>query len=290
MNLLCFWRPVCFDGDVGFLRAAGGSLLALAAFAVAQEPPIPDAPTLLREVQAHQQQVIAVRENYTFHRKRVEDELDKKGAVTKTTTQEREIFFVNGRQVGRLVSRNGVGLNAAEQKKEDARVRDVVETITKNASKAGGRPRRMDLVSEMLAVAKTSNPRRVSFNGRATLVFDFTGDPRAEAHGLAENGLKKAAGTVWIDEADRQVARIEARLYDNFRIGGGLLASVQKGSHIVVEQALVGQGLWLPKSSEQSVDARIVIKGAHLRIHEEDFDFKRFNVETLQQIGAPVSQ
>jgi hypothetical protein len=275
---------------MGFLLAAGGSLFALAAVASAQDRPIPDAPTLLREVQAHQRDMAAVRENYTFHRKRAEDELDKKGAVTKTTTQEREIFFVNGRQVGHLVSRNGVALNAAEQKKEDARVREVVETITKNASKTERRPQRSDLVSEMLAVAKTSNPRRVSFNGRSTLVFDFTGDPRAEAHGLAENGLKKAEGTVWIDEADRQVTRIEAHLYDNFRIGGGLLASVQKGSHIVLEQALVGQGLWLPKSSEQSVDARIVVKGAHIRVHEEDFDFKRFNVETLQQLGAPISQ
>jgi len=68
-----------------------------ASFAVAQQ--MPDLPTLLKDVQAHQRQLDEIRENYTYHRIRQVDDLDKNGAVTKTETIEREIFFVNGRQI-----------------------------------------------------------------------------------------------------------------------------------------------------------------------------------------------
>src|SRR5207247_1275143 len=110
--------------------------------------------------------------------------------------------------------------------------------------------------------------------GRNTLAFDFVGDPKAHAHGTTQNIAKKVRGTIWVDEADRQVARLEVTFDENFRLGGGLLASIQKGTSFKVEQSPVGQGLWLESANEQHVTARVVVKSLRQNVHVKDFDFK----------------
>lgn len=257
-----------------------GAMFALASLLCAQTP-IPDTMALLKEVQAQQHKMDEVRENYTFHRTRLVDDVDQNGAVIKTSMQEREIFFVNGHQIARLVKREGVELSAAEQKSEDARVMKLTERFIKTPASRTGLA---GMVSQILAVAQVSSPRRLPLKGRDTLAFDFTGDPSAHAHGTVQNAGKKLTGTIWIDEADRQVARLEFTVAENFHIGGGLLASVQKGSTITVEQSPVGQGLWLETGNEQHVSARLlVVKSFRQNVQVKDFDFKRFDVGTVQR-------
>ena len=253
------------------------------------EAPVPDPAELMAVVRAHQKTMDEVRENYTYHHARQVEELGGGGAVKKTTSLEREVFFVNGRQIGRLISRNGKPLSDEEDRKERERTRKLaVEFATKPASfgKGGG----VNLISTILAVADVSNPRRTEVNGRSTIAFDFKGNPKAEAHGMEANGAKKVAGTVWIDEADRQVARLEVEFYEPFHIAGGLLASIQKGTIIRVEQSPIGEGLWMQTANEQHMNARVITMSLHENIHARNFDFKRFNVDEVQQIGKPAAK
>jgi hypothetical protein len=246
------------------------------------ESPVPEATALMKEVQAHQQKMDEVRENYTFHRIRRVEELDGKGAVKKTTVQEREVFYVNGRQVARLVKRDEIPLDEAEDKKEQERVRKLTMELSKKPP-SFGRGGGVNLINLILSVSEVSNPRRTQMNGRSTLVFDFKGDPNAEAHRLEEKGARKVEGTLWIDEADRQVARLEVEFYDNFRIAGGLLASIQKGTVMKIEQSPIGEGLWMQTASDQHMNMRVIVKGLHENTQVTNFDFKRFNTEAVQQ-------
>jgi hypothetical protein len=252
-------------------------LLLFASLACAQAP-FPDPVVLLKDIQANQQKMDEIRENYTFHRIVTEQDLDDKGAVVKTTTEEREIFFVNGHRIGRLVKKNGVELTRAEEKSEQARVKKLIETSMKAPPKARGG----SLISELLPMAKVSNPRRLSLNGRSTLAYDFTGDPHAKGKSTTENAAKRMAGTLWFDEADRQVARMEVRFYQDFRIGGGFLASVKNGTMQSVERSPIGDGLWMETAREQHVDARIVVRNFRQNVHVKDVDFKKFNVDAVQ--------
>ena len=103
------------------------NLLATAGLLCVQAPvpdtPLPDPVALMKEVQAHQKQMDELRENYTFHRIRRVEELDGKGEVKKTTTVEREVFYVNGRQIARLIRNGDTPLTPEEDKKEQERVR-----------------------------------------------------------------------------------------------------------------------------------------------------------------------
>jgi hypothetical protein len=256
--------------------------------AAAQNAPIPDVPTLLRQVQEHQRKTDAIRENYTFREIVRTDTLNRDGSIKETKSEESEVFFVRGHRILQLLKRDGSELSERERAKEEERVRKEIDGYTKKPKptergRGGGRDH---IVSRMLAVAKTSNPRREIFRGRPTLIFDFEGDPKAKASGMDQNAAKNLAGTIWIDEADRQVARLEVRFYDNFRVGG-FLANVQKGTSMNVDQMPIGEGLWMQTASEDHLAARVVIKNLRMNVHIQDFDFKKFNVGTKQEIGAP---
>jgi len=252
-------------------------------------PVIPDSVALVKEVEAHQRQLDQIRENYTFHEIRDTDTLNGKGAVTGRSSEEHEIFFVNRHRIARLVKKDGKDLNPHDAQNEQERIRKAVEKATKEPLEKDSFREGGDLeLSRILAVMNISRPRRVTINGRDTLAFDFTGDRHANAHGVALSAARKMSGTVWVDESDRQVARLEATLDDNFRLGAGLLATVQKGTYLRFEQAHVAQGLWLPSTSEVHVVAReLLVKGLRENIHIRDLDFRRFDVGVLQKNGEP---
>jgi hypothetical protein len=127
-------------------------------------------------------------------------------------------------------------------------------------------------------------------NGRPTLAFDFKGNPKAEAHTMQSKGARKLEGTVWIDETDRQVARLEVEFYETFRIAGGLLASIQEGTIIKMQQSPIGEGLWMLTDNDQRMNLRVVLKKVHENTRVTNFDFKRFNVDEAEKIAPPVMQ
>jgi hypothetical protein len=139
----------------------------------------------------------------------------------------------------------------------------------------------------VLEIMDVRNPRREINRGRRAIVFDFVGRKDAKTHGLAEDASKKLQGTLWIDEADRQVAHLEVSFDDNFRVAGGLFASIEKGSNFRFDQALVNGELWLPTGAEANLQARLLmVKGIRQHFIERDYDFKRFHVEAQQEKDA----
>lgn len=250
---------------------------------LAAQQPIPDPVALIKEVQAHQLAVDEIRENFTFQEIVRTEQLNADGSVRTSATEAREVFFINGRRVFRLLKKNGTELSAAESKSEQARVNKLLLADMKAPPPQTRNGLR--LISQILAVTKLSNTRVVTLKGRETLAFDFAGDPAARAHGIEQNVAKKLVGTIWIDRADRQVARVEVHFNDTYKLGGGLLANIQKGTMVTVEQAPVGEGLWLQTANDQHVTARVLVKSERRNVHIQDFDFRRFDVATLQTIN-----
>ena len=200
--------------------------------------PCPTSANSCIEVQDHQRQLDKVRENYTYSTLETTQDIDSNGKVTKTETVEQEDFFVNGHVIARTVKKNGQPLSDHDQQKE-------TESVTKLVEKAAETPPDQPLqgqpisISRLLEIMDVRNPRRETYRGRPTIVFDFVGRKDAKTHGLVEDASKNLQGTIWIDEADRQVAHLEVSFNDNFRVAGGLFASIQKGSNFHFDQAPV---------------------------------------------------
>ena len=262
----------------------------------AQTPPavpsnaaaLPVVPTLLNQVRDHQRQMESVQENYTFHELEVDHTLNKDGSVKKTESSEFEIFYVNTHEVRRQIQKDGKELDADQQKKEQDRVMKAVEKAQKTPPGQAPNGEVVISVSHILAMVKVSSPRRETLDNRPTIAFDFTGDPHAKAHGLAEEAARRMSGTVWIDEKDRQVRRMIARLDDNLHVGFGMV-SLSKGSNLVFEQKLINNELWLPTSADVNVTAHAFgIIGERANIHVTDNDYQKFHADAQQQSGATV--
>ena len=93
---------------------------------------------------------------------------------------------------------------------------------------------------------------------------------------------------MWVDERAHQVVRLEARLSNSAKIGGGLLGSVQKGSAAVFEQTLVNNEVWLPSYLEEHLSGRFLV----FKSYREDFvihyrDYKKFQVSTEAKTAFP---
>jgi SepF-like predicted cell division protein (DUF552 family) len=277
----------------GLLRFGFAGLIStflLTPLALAQQAadaPLPEIRQLMSEVDEHQKQLEMVRENYTFSTSQEVEDLDADGHVTKTESREWEAFFVNGHVITRLVKKDGKPLDGDDLQKETERVTKAVEKAEKPEP---DQPKENQEISlrRILEIADVRNPRREIYRGRSTIVFDFAGRKDLKAHGLSEDLSKKLQGTVWIDEADREVAHMEATFYDNFHVAGGLLASVQKGSSFHFDQAPVNGEVWLPSGAEVTVQMRLLLKGTHEHITQRDYDYKRFRVETQQGKDAKV--
>jgi hypothetical protein len=263
-------------------------VLPFCASAASEQQPIPDAATMLREVEAHQKQLDKIRENYTFRAVQTTRQLDSSGNTKKIETEEHEVFFVNGHQVEKLVRKDGKDLNPDQARKEQDRVNKEVVKI----SQPGYHDTNSDeiTVARLLQIISFSRPRRVSLNGRDTIAFDFTGDQHAKTHGRDEDALKKVSGTVWIDEADREVSRMSATLDENYHVGFGLLASVAKGSNVVFDQALIRDEAWLPTAIALHLQARaFLVAGIRADVDIRFDQYKKFQTDAEQQPGATVT-
>jgi hypothetical protein len=242
----------------------------------------------MRDVVAHQKQLEKVRENYTYSSQITVQDLDSNGKVTKTESSENENFFVNGHAISREVKKNGKPLSDHDQQKETESVTKTVEKAEKTSPDQPLQGQSIS-ISRVLEIMDVGPPRREMFHNRPTIIFDFVGRKNAKTHGLAEDASKKLKGTIWIDEADREVAHLEVMFDDNFHVAGGLLANIQKGSSFRFDQAPVDSGLWLPTGGEGNVQARIVlVKNMRQHFTERSYDYKRFSVETQQNKDAKV--
>ena len=286
----CSWRVHAGAFAIAIGLTAGFS----SAHAVENKgaPPVPDIRQLMIEVMDHQKQLEKVRENYTYSTSMKTETIDGNGKVTKTETEDSEVFFVNTHRIERTTKRDGKPLNDHDQQKEQDHVTKLVEKAEKTPSgeQLEGRNETVS-VTKLLEIMQVSNPRREIFRGRSTIIFDFAGRRDAKTHGMAEDASKKIAGTLWIDEKDRQVARMEAHFTDNFHLVGGLLANVQKGSSFYFDQAPVNGEIWFPTGAEGHIAARVLLlKGVREHILERDYDYKKFSVETEAGKGTLPGQ
>jgi len=269
-----------------------GAFLALAAVAAGQPEeshrrPLPEIRQLLADVRANQKQIDRLVDQYSCTEKEGVREFHKNGTVKKTVLSEYEDFYLGGEPVRRQVKKDGRPLSAGQQKKEDERVEKHIRDYEKRQREEGGETTRKRKeqadISTFLRVSNFIHPRWETFRQHEVIVFDFLPNPDYRPQNWMEDLLHKLAGTAWVDEDARQVVRLEARLSDTFKVAGGLVASLRKGSSLVIEQAKTNEEVWLPSYVEAHLSARLLLfAGAQGDYTSYFTDYKKFRVETLK--------
>ncbi|MEP7273256.1 MAG: hypothetical protein ABI882_17285 [Acidobacteriota bacterium] len=266
--------------------------------------PLPEIPTLVKEVAANEEKIDRLLENYTYTELVSTRSFDKSGKFTEKENETYERTFYKGNRIRRLIAKNGQPLTTADQAQEDKRlekrIREIEKKETEKEKKAqkdtdgDGQPDedggRRTSIAEVLRASRLLNPRRERFRNRDVIVFDFEPMPGYKPQKASDKLFGKMAGVLWVDATDKQVARVEARLVEAFKIGGGLLASLKEGASFVIEQDRINNEIWLPTRSDISLTVRVMVVKNIDAFQSIDYgNYKRFNVDAeKEKLQAPV--
>lgn len=271
-----------------------------------QDPPVadgtalPDVRELIGEVRANLRTDEALLRQYTFRERRRDVKVSKLGKVQFGPWREFEVYpsEVPGETYKRLVSVDGTPLPPAELERRDAahrktvldrleqiRVETPAQRQKRLAKLARERQEEQDVVDDVFAVYEIRLLGRERVDGRSTLVTSLT--PRRQARTKSDAGkyLKKVRGKAWVNEADRQVVRVEMEAVDDITFGLGLLARMHKGSTIMFRRTLVNGEIWLPAEARYRIAGRsLVFRKFDLESTTRFSDYRKFDVTTTEEV------
>jgi hypothetical protein len=256
--------------------------------------PLPDIPKLMRDVETNQRAAEAIEKDYLFRSVQTEQQSDGHGGIKRTETREYDVFWVEGVPVHRLTKKNGKELSAEEQKKESEQIDKEVSKVKARREKADAKGKETGphgeegiTVSRLLELGSFTNARRVQLSGRDTIAVDFAGDPKAKTKSRFEDVIRDMAGTAWIDEQDRMLVKAQGHFLNNFKIGGGLVANIQKGTNFSMEQRKVNDEVWLPAVVEGQGAARaLLFFSFNGSVRAVESDYRKFKATSTIQPGV----
>ena len=272
-----------------------------------QAPPsgsLPDVTDLIRGVRAGLRTDEQLMRQYTFRERRQDVKVSKLGKLHLGPWREFEVYPspVSGETYKRLISIDGRPLPADELARRDqAHRKRVTERLAQiQAETPEQRRKRLEkldrerreedmIVDDVFAVYEIRVLRREWLDGRPTIVTSL--NPRKQARTRSDAGkiLKKVRGTAWVNEADRQVVRVEMEASEDITFGLGLLARMHTGSTVMFRRTRVNDEIWLPAEAQiKAVGKTLVFRKFALETTTQYSDYKRFDVSTSEEVVAGV--
>ena len=255
-------------------------LLLLAGDACPASTPPAEANAFVRSLvgaQRHREEALS-RYSYDITERR--ERLDEQGRVRRKEIRAWEVFYVRGRPVRRLVSRDGRELSDRDREREERRVRELAEAVREGRA-----------VTEQPGVRLWRILERFDFTargpealeGRCSLVFDFAARP--EDFDLDRDKLlRRLAGRLWVDEEEHAVARLDAHNTEGLRFAFGLGASVSMLS-LSMAFTRMEEGVWLPRRLETYAEGRrFLFQRFRSRRTTTYSNFRRFEVEVQEDM------
>jgi hypothetical protein len=246
--------------------------------------PLPDIPTLLLDIQKNQTALEDLRKDYTCHLSEEEDKTDSNGNVKSRELKDYDVFYIGDEQALHLLAKDGKPLEGDEKQKEDDRFNKKYDELKKKQAELATDPKKRAKkeeqdeaeISDFLRAETFTNPRRVIFRGQEVIAFDFAGNPHYKPKKEIDRIIQKLVGVMWVDEQAREIVRLEAHFAEAVKVGGGLLASLQKGSNFVFEQEKINGEVWLPSYAEFHFAGRIVFVKLKQNAIDHYSDYKKF--------------
>ncbi|MEK6286657.1 MAG: hypothetical protein AABO57_13030 [Acidobacteriota bacterium] len=262
--------------------------------------PLPELEPLLKALNENQDKIDEMRDRYTCRLVEIERKHDGDGRVKETVTRTYEVTPIGDRSVERLMSVNGKELSASEREKEDKRFQKEVEDTIKRREKkeqkdeqarAKGEKEKEDdgvEIKDFLRVSEITSVRREMFRGHEVIAFDFEPRKGFKPKNRGEDIVNKLAGTIWVDETAQQIARLEARLTNSYKIAGGMLASIGASTAFSFEQEKIGDEVWMPSSMEANLSVRLLLLAKFNRSVERHYsEYKKYQIDSKYDLTKP---
>jgi hypothetical protein len=198
------------------------------------------------------------RDHYTFMERDEDRRLDTLGHVKSENVDVTRMTLVNGIRFEQLTERNGQLPSAAEQKKSDKDLEKLKhETPEEKAARLTKVQENRSLLQDLLEAFDFYLIGEEIVGGKPAYVLQATPHAGYRPRGKYGKLFSKVEGKLWVDKQDFGWIRVDGEVTQSFSIGF-LVARVQRGSHIIMEQTCVGDAVWVPKRVEMKASARIL--------------------------------
>ena len=201
----------------------------------------------------------AMRDHYTYVERDDDRRLNSVGQVKSETVDVTRMMVVNGARFEQLLEHNGQLPTAKEQKKSDDDLdRLKRETPDEQTARIRKDQENRAFLNDVLEAFDFRLVGEETVGGRPAYVLHATPHPGYRAHGKYAKMFSRVEGKLWVDKQDFGWIKIDGQVTQSFSLGL-ILARVERGSHIIMEQTRVGDAVWVPKQIEIRATARILL-------------------------------
>lgn len=224
------------------------------------------------------------RDHYTYLERDDDRRLDSQGQLKSEDVSVTRIILVNGVRFEQLVEHNGQPPSAEQERKRNEDLdRLQHETPEEQAARLREDQENRSFLKEVLQAFDFQLVGEEVVDGRPTYVLRATPNPGYHAHGKYGKMLSKVEGRIWIDRQDFGWVKVDGKVTLSFSMGL-FLARVQRGSHILLDETYVGNGVWMPKRLQVRANARILfLKSLDI---EKILSYSDYRLETHEQSSA----
>ncbi|MGB9032883.1 MAG: hypothetical protein WCC27_22360 [Acidobacteriaceae bacterium] len=186
--------------------------------------------------------------------------------VAGSHTRTRAELMIDGSSYERLVAIDGRPLPAQEEQAAAARYAAVAEqrsheTEEQHAKRVAQyqkeRHRDQMLLEEMGSAMEFHLDGVATVNNRQTFVLRATPRPGYVPNGLETQVLTGMRGTLWVDQETFRWVRVEAEVMHPVNIVG-FVARVERGTRFLLEEAPVGEDVWMASRFTMRARAKIL--------------------------------
>jgi hypothetical protein len=189
----------------------------------------------------------------------------------------KDIFETKDGEVAHLVAVNDAPLSAADEQKERERLDGLLSDPSKQRHRKQSED--ADTARAMKVLRALPNAFLYQFAGTATgptgmvKKFTFKPNPKFDPPDLETQVLAQMTGEICVDVGQERVTRLEGHLTKDVDLAWGILARLNKGGWIVIEQGNVGEHQWRIVHFQMSMSGRVVFRTKVFDTTEDESQF-----------------
>jgi hypothetical protein len=200
------------------------------------------------------------RAHYTYTEHALDRRLDSRGNLKSEHVDISTVAFVRGAPVPQLVLRDGLPPSPEEVRKHQQNVDKLThETLEERAARLLLEEQdNASLISEVPLAFDFTKLGEEVVDGRPAYVLQATPHPGYKPRGKYGKMFPKLQGKLWVDKQDFGWVKADAQVIEPLT-AGLFLARILPGSRLTMEQARLGDGVWMPKHIEARATAKILL-------------------------------
>ncbi len=183
---------------------------------------------------------------------------------TPRLTTTKDIFETREGAVARLVAIGDQPLGQLDEQKEQSRLNLLLSDPSRQRHRKQAEDEDAGRVNKVLRVLPNAFLYRLEETtaeaGGTVHKFSFWPNPKFDPPDLETQVLTAMTGEIWIDAVQERVTRLEGHLQHDVDIGWGIVARLNKGGWIVIEQADVGEHQWRVVHLKMQMNGRVLFR------------------------------